>query len=127
MDELLAAEGLQQHTYLCDEYVHTGHGSEQDVLEVVRQAAQRAAQRQARRNSLSAALQAEGIIFNGQIEAAVYSYINNATGTLEQGGRVPGSCAWQVGWGSTGLEGPSMRVGLQQAAFGAQKSALSIC
>lgn len=107
MDELLAAEGLQQYAFVYDDYVYTGHGSEQDVLDYARQLGQREAARQARRNSLTAALQAEGIAFNGQMESAVYGYLNNATGTLEQGGRVPGSCAWQVGWGSTGPEGPS--------------------
>ncbi|PRW58136.1 hypothetical protein C2E21_2813 [Chlorella sorokiniana] len=84
LTELLTAEGLLQHRYLCDDYIVLGEGSEEAALEKARQAGQRAAARQARRDALTAALQAEGIPFGGQMESALYGFLNHGTGGQEQ-------------------------------------------
>ena len=55
-------------------------------MERAREAHQKQQERQARRAALAAALQAEGIQLNGQIEAALYGFIHHGTGTQDAGG-----------------------------------------
>ncbi len=88
IDELLAAEGLQRFAFLCAAYIRRGEGSEEEALGAAREAGQAEAAAAARREAVAAALQAEGIALDDDVElaVAVYRYIDLAAGTLEAGG-----------------------------------------
>ncbi|PRW58438.1 hypothetical protein C2E21_2819 [Chlorella sorokiniana] len=84
--ELLEAEGLQHLAFLCDAYVARGQGSEEEAMQRAREAAQAEAALQARREALEAALQAEGMALDGDVElaAAVYRFVDLGAGTLAE-------------------------------------------
>lgn len=88
IEEQLAAEGLQQYSFLCDAYINRGQGSEEEALQRAREARQAEAAQQARRATLEAALEAEGIAVGGDIAVArgVYRYVDLGAGTLDEGG-----------------------------------------
>ena len=85
--ELLAAEGLERFAFLCEGYILHGNGSEEEAVAGAREAQQEAAAARARVDALVAALQAEGIPFEGAVESAtaVYRYVDLGSGTLEAG------------------------------------------
>ena len=88
IEEQLAAEGLQQYSFLCDAYINRGQGSMEEALQRAREAQQAEAAQQARRATLEAALEAEGIAVGGDIAVArgVYRYVDLGAGTLDEGG-----------------------------------------
>lgn len=90
IDELLAAEGLQQYSSSCRRYILQNEGSEEEAVESARRAQQVDQERQARRTALAAALEAEGIQLTDALASGVQRFLYNGTGTQQQGGHAVG-------------------------------------
>lgn len=101
LEQLLAAEGLQEHAHgqAFAQYVHSGEGSEEAVLEAARAAAATAAARAQRRATLEAALAGEGIPYiSVRFLEAVENFIYTDAASLETGVRLVGPGAGNSRW-----------------------------
>lgn len=118
LDQLLAAEGLQGHgnTRAASDYVHSGEGSEEAVLQAAREAAAVEAARAQRRAQVEAGVAGEGILFESiRYVSDVHSFVSTGGGTLEAGEK--GGDVGQVQLGCS-LLGKSWHCLLNQTALG---------